>query len=267
MENILNQIITKKKEKIIDYKKKYSMNNLLDNIKNMNTFVDFISKIKKRSIEKKISIIAEIKKASPSAGLLIQNFNPLNIAKLYVDNGASFLSVLTEEDFFLGKLDHIKDIKKNYQIPILCKDFFIDTYQVALARSFGADCILIILSAIDKMLANDLHQAANDLNMSTLVEVHSENEAEIALSFENSIIGINNRNLKTLEISLNTSVKLSKILNSHKNPLICESGIHTADDLKFIIKNAKIHNFLIGESLLKSEDIGLKLKQFTEISL
>ena len=267
MENILNQIITKKKERIIDYKKKYSMNNLLDNIKNINTFVDFISKIKKRSIEKKISIIAEIKKASPSAGLLIQNFNPLNIAKLYVDNGASFLSVLTEEDFFLGKLDHIKNIKKNYQIPILCKDFFIDTYQVALAKSFGADCILIILSAIDKMLAKDLYQAANDLNISTLVEVHSENEAEIALSFENSIIGINNRNLKTLEISLNTSVKLSKILNSHKNPLICESGIHSIKEIKFIIENAKIHNFLIGESLLKSQDISAKLRNFTQISL
>ena len=267
MENILNQIITKKKEKIIDYKKKYSMNNLLDNIKNINTFVDFISKIKKRSIEKKISIIAEIKKASPSAGLLIQNFNPLNIAKLYVDNGASFLSVLTEEDFFLGKLDHIKNIKKNYQIPILCKDFFIDTYQVALAKSFGADCILIILSAIDKMLAKDLYQAANDLNISTLVEVHSENEAEIALSFENSIIGINNRNLKTLEISLNTSVKLSKILNSHKNPLICESGIRSIKEIKFIIENAKIHNFLIGESLLRSKDIASKLKEFAQITL
>ena len=267
MENILNQIITKKKEKIIDYKKKYPMNNLLDNIKNINTFVDFISKIKKRSIEKKISIIAEIKKASPSAGLLIQNFNPLNIAKLYVDNGASFLSVLTEEDFFLGKLDHIKNIKKNYQIPILCKDFFIDTYQVALAKSFGADCILIILSAIDKMLAKDLYQAANDLNISTLVEVHSENEAEIALSFENSIIGINNRNLKTLKISLNTSVKLSKILNSHKNPLICESGIHSIKEIKFIIENAKIHNFLIGESLLRSKDIASKLKEFAQITL
>ena len=267
MENILNQIITKKKEKIIDYKKKYSMNNLLDNIKNINTFVDFISKIKKRSIEKKISIIAEIKKASPSAGLLIQNFNPLNIAKLYVDNGASFLSVLTEEDFFLGKLDHIKNIKKNYQIPILCKDFFIDTYQVALAKSFGADCILIILSAIDKILAKDLYQAANDLNISTLVEVHSENEAEIALSFENSIIGINNRNLKTLEISLNTSVKLSKILNSHKNPLICESGIHSIKEIKFIIENAKIHNFLIGESLLRSKDIASKLREFAQITL
>ncbi len=267
MENILNQIITKKKEKIIDYKKKYSMNNLLDSIKNINTFVDFTSKIKKRSIEKKISIIAEIKKASPSAGLLVQNFNPLNIAKLYVDNGASFLSVLTEEDFFLGKLDHIKNIKKNYQIPILCKDFFIDTYQVALAKSFGADCILIILSAIDKMLAKDLYQAANDLNISTLVEVHSENEAEIALSFEKSIIGINNRNLKTLDVSLNTSVKLSKILHSHKNPLISESGIQSAKDIKFIIEAAKIHNFLVGESLLKSHDIGSKLKQLTEISL
>ena len=267
MENILNQIITKKKERIIDYKKKYSMNNLLDNIKNINTFVDFISKIKKRSIEKKISIIAEIKKASPSAGLLIQNFNPLNIAKLYVDNGASFLSVLTEEDFFLGKLDHLKNIKKNYQIPILCKDFFIDTYQVALAKSFGADCILIILSAIDKMLAKDLYQAANDLNISTLVEVHSENEAEIALSFENSIIGINNRNLKTLEISLNTSVKLSKILNSHKNPLICESGIQSIKEIKFIIENAKIRNFLIGESLLRSKDIASKLKEFAQITL
>ena len=267
MENILNQIITKKKERIIDYKKKYSMNNLLDNIKNINTFVDFISKIKKRSIEKKISIIAEIKKASPSAGLLIQNFNPLNIAKLYVENGAPFLSVLTEEDFFLGKLEYIENIKKNYQIPILCKDFFIDTYQVALAKSFGADCILIILSAIDKMLAKDLYQAANDLNISTLVEVHSENEAEIALSFENSIIGINNRNLKTLEISLNTSVKLSKILNSHKNPLICESGIHSIKEIKFIIENAKIHNFLIGESLLRSKDIASKLKEFAQITL
>ena len=267
MENILNQIIKRKKEKNIYYKKKYSINNLLDSIKNINTFVDFTSKIKKRSIEKKISIIAEIKKASPSAGLLIQNFNPLNIAKLYVNNGASFLSVLTEEDFFLGKLDHIKNIKKNYQIPILCKDFFIDTYQVALAKSFGADCILIILSAIDKILAKDLYQAANDLNISTLVEVHSEKEAEIALSFENSIIGINNRNLKTLEISLNTSVKLSKILNSHKNPLICESGIHSIKEIKFIIDNAKIHNFLIGESLLRSKDIASKLKEFAQITL
>ena len=112
-----------------------------------------------------------------------------------------------------------------------------------------------------------MYQAAKDLNISTLVEVHTENEAEIALSFEDSIIGINNRNLKTLEISLETSVKLSKILHSHKNPLICESGIHSTEDIKFIIKNAKIYNFLIGESLLKSNDIGLKLRKFSEINV
>ena len=267
MKNILEKIIERKKEKIIVFKKDKSINNILENIKNINNFIDFKKKIVKRNIEKKISIIAEIKKASPSAGILVQNFNHLNIAKLYVENGASFLSVLTEEDFFLGKLDHIRSIKNNHQIPILCKDFFIDTYQVALAKSFGADCILIILSAMDKMLAKDLYQAANDLNISTLIEVHSEEEAEVALSFEESIIGINNRNLKNLKISLNTSVNLSKILSSHKNPLICESGIHSHEEIKFIVENANIYNFLIGESLLKSPDIGSKLQEFTQITL
>ena len=267
MENILRKIIKKKKEKIINYKKKYSINNLLDNIKNIDNFIDFKSKIKKRNLEKKISIIAEIKKASPSGGLLVQNFDPLNIAKLYVENGASFLSVLTDEDFFLGKFEYIKNIKNNYKVPILCKDFFIDTYQVPLAKSFGADCILIILSAVDKALAIDLYQAAKELNIATLVEVHSIKEAEIALSFKDSLIGINNRNLETLKVSLNTSIELAKILASHKNPLICESGIHSIDHVKFIVENVGIYNFLIGESLLKSDDIGLKTKQFTQISL
>ena len=112
-----------------------------------------------------------------------------------------------------------------------------------------------------------MYQAAKDLNISALIEVHSESEAEIALSFEDSLIGINNRNLKTLDISLNTSVKLSKILNSHKNPLVCESGIHSPEDIKFIFKNTKIYNFLVGESLLKSQNIGPKLKQLTQIKL
>ena len=267
MKNILKKIIDKKKEKIKIYKNEHSESKLFKDIKNINNFIDFKNKIKRRNLENKISIIAEIKKASPSLGEIIKNFNPLEIAKVYIENGASFLSVLTEEDFFLGSLDHIKNIKCNYNIPILCKDFFIDTYQVTLAKSFGADCILIILSAVGKELAKDLYQAANDLNISTLVEVHTESEAEIALSFEDSLIGINNRNLRTLDVSLNTSVKLSKILNAHKNPLICESGIHTPEDIKFILDNAKIQNFLIGESLLKSHDIGTKLKQFTQINL
>jgi len=266
MENILKKIIEKKKEKILISKKNFSINSLLKNIKNINNFLDFKYKMKKRNYERKISIIAEIKKASPSAGILVKNFNPLNIAKLYVENGASFLSVLTEEDFFLGKNDYIKNIKNNHKIPILCKDFFIDPYQVALAKSYGADCILIILSAVDNMLAKDLYEAANDLNISTLIEVHSKKEAENALSFENSIIGINNRNLKTLEVSLDNAVNISKILTPHKNPLVCESGIHSTEDIKFIIENTGIYNFLIGESILTSEDIGLKLKEFIEIN-
>ena len=267
MENVLKKIVDKKKKKIEIYKKTYLENKLIEDIKNIKNFVNFKDKIKKRNLKKKISIIGEIKKASPSAGTIVENFDPLNIAKMYIENGVSFLSVLTEENFFLGKLDHIKNIKKKYEIPILCKDFFIDTYQIVLAKSFGADCILIILSAIDKMLAKDLYQTANDLNISTLIEVHSETEAEIALSFEDSLIGINNRNLKTLKVSLDTSVKLSKILHSHKNPLISESGIASAENVKFIIENAKIRNFLIGESLLKSQNIALKIKELSQISV
>ena len=177
------------------------------------------------------------------------------------------LSVLTEEEFFLGKLDYIKNIKQNYKIPILCKDFFIDTYQIALAKFFGADCALIILSAVDKSLAYDLYQAANDLNVSTIIEVHSKSEAELALSFEKALIGINNRNLKTLETSLTTSIELSKILKVHKLPLISESGIDAVENINFIIENAKIHNFLIGESLLKSQNIASKLREFSQITL
>ena len=267
MQNTLKKIIDKKKERIEEYKKKYSNEQIFKNIKNIKNFEDFRDKLKKRDTIGELSIIAEIKKASPSAGLIMKNFNHIDIAKTYIENGAPFLSVLTEEDFFLGKLEHISEIKKSYKIPILCKEFFIDTFQVALAKSFGADCILIILSAIDNQLAKDLYQAANDLNISTLVEVHSPKEAEQALLFENSLIGINNRNLDTLKVSLNTTVDLVKIVDSHKNPLICESGIKSLDDIENIIVDSGIYNFIIGESLLKSPDIGVKLKQLTQISL
>jgi len=267
MENVLKNIILKKKERIKEYKKNYSNSQIFEAIKNNKTFINFKEKLKKRDIVSKLSIIAEIKQASPSAGIFVKKFDHLNIAKLYVESGVPFLSVLTEEDFFLGKLEYIKNIKENYEIPILCKDFFIDPYQVPLAKSFGADCILIILSAVDIELAKDLYQSANELNISTLIEVHSAKEAELALSFEDSLIGINNRNLETLEVSLNTTVDLVKIINAHKNPLICESGIHSAEDIEFIIENSGIHNFLVGESLLKSQNISSKLKQLTQISL
>ena len=267
MENILKKIILRKKEKLESYKKNYPINNILNDIKNITNLINFKDKIKNRTDKKEISIIAEIKKASPSAGLLLKDFNPLDLAKIYLENGASFLSVLTEEDFFMGHLNFIKLIKDKYKIPILCKDFFIDTYQVPLAKSFGADCILIILSAIDKKLAYDIYQTANDLNISSIIEVHTEKEAEESLIYENSMIGINNRNLKTLDVTLDTCIKLSKILISHKNPLICESGIKTVNDIKLVIDKTNVSNFLIGESLLTSNDIGGKLREFAQISL
>ncbi len=267
MENILKKIIDKKKEKISLLKKELNINTILKNISSTKNYINFIDKIKSKEKKNEISIIAEIKKASPSAGLLVKNFDPLKIAKTYVENGAQCLSILTEEDFFLGKLEYMKNVKNNFQIPILGKDFYIDTYQIALAKSYGADCILIILSAVDKILAKDLYQAANDLNISSIVEVHSKKEAEIALSFSKSIIGINNRNLKTLDISINNSLILSKILSSHRNPLICESGIHSKEDINIILKKTKIRSFLIGESLLSGDNIGSKLSQFSSINV
>ena len=142
----------------------------------------------------------------------------------------------------------------------MCKDFFIDTYQVALAKSFGADCILIILSAMDKMLAKDLYQAANDLNISTLIEVHSEEEAEIALSFEDSIIGINNRNLKNLSVNINNTLNLiNKIPKEFV--VVAESGIKSKTDIDKY-NDVGIFNFLIGESILKSTNINDKIKEF-----
>ena len=267
MKNILEKIILNKKDKIRKLKLSYKENEILEDIKKKTNFIDFKHTMKEINAKNKISIIAEIKKSSPSAGNIVKDFNPINIAKIYFENGASFLSVLTEEDFFFGKLEYINNIKNNFKIPILCKDFFIDTYQVPLAKSYGADCILIILSAVDKILAKDIYQAANNLNISTIIEVHTPSEAEMALYFENALIGINNRDLKTLKVSLETSVTLSKILTSHKNPLISESGFSNSNDLKFIIENAKIHNFLIGESLLKSKNIGSKLAELSQITL
>jgi len=235
-------------------------------IKNINNFIDFKDKIKRRNSEHKISIITEIKKASPSAGEIIKNFNPLSIAKIYIENGASFLSVLTEEDFFLGKLDHIKNIKNSFKIPILCKDFFIDPYQVSLAKSFGADAILIILSGIDNELAKDLYQTANELNITSIVEAHTSDEAEKALNFDKAIIGINNRNLKDLKTDIKTTLQLYKILSSHSCPIISESGFKSEKDVKEIVDQTGIMNFLIGESLLENIEGSSLLKKIVQIN-
>ena len=246
-ENILNNIITKKIERVNTLKKTISLDSLNEIIDKNNTFINFKEKIQNNIIQDKISIIAEIKKASPSAGVIIKNYDPVKIAKIYYNNNVTCLSVLTEEDFFLGNLIHISKIKQKFNLPILCKDFFIDKFQIPLAKSNGADAILIILAGVSDDLANELYEEALRFNMSVIVEVHTVDEAEKALNFKDALIGINNRNLKTLKTDLNTTYDIHNVLLKHQGPLISESGIKTKDELLDLNKKTSIKTFLIGE--------------------
>ena len=251
-ENILNNIITKKIERIDFLKKSTNLNSLDKIIDKNNSYIDFKKKIQNNITQDKISIIAEIKKASPSAGVIIDNYNPVEIAKIYNDNKVTCLSVLTEEDFFLGNLIHISKIKEQFDLPILCKDFFIDKFQIPLAKSYGADAILIILAGVSEDLANELYEEALKFKMSVIVEVHTVEEAKKALNFKDALIGINNRNLKTLKTDINTTYDIYNALSNHQGPLISESGIKTKDELLDLNNKTSIKTFLIGESLLKN---------------
>ena len=249
--NILEKIIQDKKENLRLIKKENSLDSLEKKIKELNFFHNFKEMIIKNN---GVSLISEIKKASPSAGILVKNFNHIDIAKMFVDNGATCLSVLTEEKHFLGRLEYIKDIKKKFKIPVLAKDFFIDPYQIALSKSFGCDCVLIIIAALNGNQANEIYSEALKHNLSVIVEVHDQKEAETALKFKNALIGINNRNLKTLETNIGTTYDIHEVLINHKGPLISESGIKTKNELLELSKNTTIKTFLIGESLLKNLD-------------
>ena len=251
-ENILEKIIRKKIEKIDILKKSVSIDSLKDKINENKSFFNFKEKIENNINNNKISIIAEIKKASPSAGIIIEDYNPINISEIYNNNNATCLSVLTEEDFFLGNLIHISKIKQKVKLPILCKDFFIDKFQVPLARSYGADAILIILAGVSGELAHDLYEEALKFDMSIIVEVHTVEEAKKALNYKDALIGINNRNLKTLKTEINTTYDIHNVLGNHSGPLISESGIKTKEELLEINKKTNIKTFLIGESLLKN---------------
>ena len=253
-ENILEKIIKKKIEKVDILKKSIDLKSLDELINKNQTYINFKKKIEDNVNNNKISIIAEIKKASPSAGIIIDNYNPVEIAKVYNNNKVTCLSVLTEEDFFLGNLIHVSKIKDKIKLPILCKDFFIDKFQIPLAKSYGADAILIILAGVSDELAIELYEEALKFNMSVIVEVHTVKEAEKALNFKEALIGVNNRNLKTLETNINTTYDIHDVLINHSGPLISESGIKTKEELLTLKDKTKIKTFLIGESLLKNLD-------------
>ena len=261
MTNVLDKIISDKKESLNLIKKEKSLDFLEREI-NDQIFFDFKEKIRNNN---GISLITEIKKASPSAGLLIDNFNHIELAKMFTENGATCLSVLTEEKYFMGKLEYIRDIKKELKIPILAKDFFIDPYQITLSKSYGCDCILMIIAALDQNQADEIYSEALKHNLSVIVEVHDQKEAEAALKYDRALIGINNRNLKTLDISIDNTISIFKVIKAHKNPIISESGIKSEQDAKYIFEKTGIKNFLIGESLLKSDKPQELMKKIIQI--
>jgi len=253
-DNILHKIINKKKESLSKLKKTISVDSLQEKIKENSSFINFKEKIQYNISNNKISLIAEIKKASPSAGIIIEDYDPVNLAIKYFQNKATCLSVLTEENFFYGNLIHLYKIKKKINLPILCKDFFIDPFQVPLAKSYGSDAILIILAAVTESVANKIYEDALKLNMSVIIEVHTKEEAKNSIRFDEALIGINNRNLKTLKTDINTTYDIHDVLVNHRGPLISESGIKTKEELLDIERKTKIKTFLIGESLLKNLD-------------
>jgi len=252
VENTLDKIIDTKRKKLAELKKTITIESLKEKIQEYKNFINFKEKIENNINNNKISLIAEIKKASPSAGIIIKNYNPVDIAKKYYENKATCLSVLTEENFFHGSLIHLNKIKQKINLPVLCKDFFIDPFQIHLAKSYGADSILIILAGVSKKVAHQLYENALELNMSVIVEVHTKEDAKNSLDFKEALIGINNRNLKTLETNIYTTYDIHNILINHNGPLISESGIKNKEEILEIVKKTKIKTFLIGESLLNN---------------
>ena len=206
----------------------------------------------------KFNLIAEIKKASPSKGLIRKNFDPLKLAKCYQDGGASCLSVLTDEKYFQGNNKYIDIIKKEIDLPILRKDFIIDPWQIKESRSLGADCILLIMAALNLEEAILLEKEALDLGMDVLVETHTHEEIKMANKLKSKLVGVNNRNLKTMEVDINNTIKLKKFIDQDKI-IVAESGLKTQTDLKLLKENGVI-NFLIGESLMKEKNLTLATK-------
>ena len=229
---------------------------------------DDFDKFKKRDFEKVISskvaneetaIIAEIKKASPSKGLIRKDFDPQKIAEEYESNGAVCLSILTDEPFFQGKLEYLEMVRNSCDLPILRKDFVIDPYQIYETKAYGGDCVLLIVAALDKIQLRDFSQLAEELDLDILIEVHSEAELFDALTIDPKLLGINNRDLTTFEVDKNLSIKLAKQMPNDIT-VISESGIRTREDI-FNCKKHGIHSFLIGESLMKESSPGKALKE------
>lgn len=257
--DILVKILNRKLEEIAERSAITSLDALKEKLASADAVRGFIKSIENKIANKQSAVIAEIKKASPSKGLLRENFNPAEIANSYATNGAACLSVLTDKDYFQGHEDYLKQARAACTLPVIRKDFIIDPYQVYEARVIDADCILLIVSALDDANLQLLLDLAHELNMDVLMEVHDELEMERALKTGARLIGINNRNLRTFDTSLNTTIDMMSMVNDN-HILVTESGIHTNDDVQ-LMRNNNINAFLVGEAFMRAEDPGLKLAE------
>ena len=259
MINILDKILSTKVLEVNQAKSIKSIDEVKDEINQTSKPRDFIEAIKDKHQNSLPAVIAEIKKASPSKGVIRSNFNPDSIAKSYELGGAACISVLTDKEYFQGDPSFIEVVKNNCSLPVLRKDFIIDSYQVYESRALGADCILLIASALNIDELKKFESIANNLGMAVLVEVHNEEELQKAILLDTPLVGINNRNLKTFEVSLNTSIDLVTRIPNDRIP-ITESGIFKHSDIKLMNDN-KIFTFLVGEAFMRDDNPGQSLKK------
>ncbi len=261
MSDILNKILDVKADEVAAAKKRQDLGSLRRDVEsNREARVQirgFESSLRAKIAAGKAGVIAEIKKASPSKGLLRENFRPAEIAATYAAHGAACLSVLTDVQFFQGSPDYLQEARAACAIPALRKDFIIDPYQIYQARSWGADCVLLIVAALDHGLMRELEACAHELGMDVLVEVHDAQELDAALTLKTRLLGINNRNLRTFETTLDTTIGLLPRITPDKL-VVTESAIATRDDVKRM-RDHDVHAFLVGEAFMRAADPGVEL--------
>ncbi len=260
--DILKKIVARKREEIAESIMRLPIEKMIELANSSDTPRGFFNSLNKKVKERQSGIIAEIKKASPSKGVLRENFEPVEIAQSYEDGGASCLSILTDRDFFQGDPLYLIKARASVSIPVIRKDFIIEPYQVYESRAMGADCILLIVSCLNDDEMKHLSDLAISLNMDVLVEAHDLDELRRALKLDLPMIGINNRNLRNFEVSLQTTIDLLSEISDDKL-VITESGITSRDDVELMHKN-KVYGFLIGEAFMRHSDPGQKLKEFFE---
>ncbi len=262
--DILKKIIRRKKEEIAQARSQRSEQALRDGLEQKSPPRGFVQALKDRIANGQPAVIAEIKKASPSKGILRKDFRPAEIARSYADHGAACLSILTDKDFFQGAPEYLQQARAACDLPVIRKDFIIDPYQVIEARAMEADCILLIVACLDDHQLDQLNALAQSLGMDVLIEVHDEEELQRALKVRNPMIGINNRNLRTFEVSLQTTLDMLEQMPDDKL-VITESGILTPEDVA-LMREHNVHGFLVGEAFMRAEDPGKELARlfFTE---